>query len=95
MGVPIGVEIDTAKEGVLAADVVALGTKLAGGIADADAGTAAVGAAVFQDAGMDFMAHLASWSDSFNESFFLINVSRSEQAVLYSFSIYPLLPLQR
>ena len=53
MGVPVGVEIDIAKEGVFPVGVVVLGAKLAGGIADDDAGTAALGAALLHDAGMD------------------------------------------
>ena len=81
MGVPLGVEIDTANEGVLAVDVNVCGAKLVGGKADGDAGTEAAGATVFHEAGIDFIAHLASWSDSFRESFFLIVASRSAQAV--------------
>ena len=56
----MGVEIDTAKDGVMAVDIVALGAKLVGGKADGDAGTAVVGTAVLQEAGIDCMAHLAS-----------------------------------
>ena len=72
----------SAKEGVLAVDVVALGAKLVGGKADGDAGTAAAGAGAFHEAGIDFMAHFASWSDNFRESFFLIVASRSAQSRL-------------
>ena len=85
LGVPLGVAIDTAKEGVLAADVFVLEAKLLGGKAEGDAGTAVVEAGAFHEAGIDCIANFASWSDNFNESFFLIVASRSAQAVLYSF----------
>ena len=77
----MGVDVDTANEGVLAVDANVCGAKLVGGKADGDAGTAAVGATVFHEAGIDFIAHLASWSDNFRGSFFLIVASRSAQAV--------------
>ena len=60
MGVPMGVEIDIAKDGVLPVGIVVLGARLVGGTADGDAGTAALGAALLHDAGIDLMAHLAS-----------------------------------
>ena len=86
LGVPVGVEIDIAKEGVLPAGVVVLGAELVGGMAeDDDAGTAALGAALLHDVGIDLMAQLASWSDSFSESFFLITWSHSEHAERHSF----------
>ena len=42
LGVSLGVAIDTAKEGVLAADVFVLDATLLGGKAEGDAGTVAV-----------------------------------------------------
>ena len=76
----------TANAGVLPAGVVVLGAELVGGIAeDEDAGTTALGAALLHDAGIVLIAQLASWSDNFNESFFLIAWSRSEHAERYSF----------
>jgi len=85
LGVSLGVAIDTAKEGVLAADVFVLEAILLGGKADGDAGAVAVEAGAFHEAGIDCIANFASWSDNFKESFFLIVASRSAQAVLYSF----------
>ena len=85
LGVPIGVEIDIAKDGILPVGIVVLGARLVGGTADGDAGTAAFGTVLLHDAGIGLMAQLASLSDNFSESFFLITWSRSEQAVRYSF----------
>ena len=56
LGVPLGVAIDTAKYGVLAVGVVALGAKLVRGKTDGDAGAAAVGTGAFHEAGIDFIA---------------------------------------
>ena len=85
LGVSLGVAIDTAKEGVLAADVFVLDATLLGGKAEGDAGTVAVEAGAFHEAGIDCIANFASWSDNFKGSFFLIVASRSAQAVLYNF----------
>ena len=85
MGVPIGVEIDIANDGVLPVGVVVLGARLVGGTADGEDGTVALVATLLHDAGIEPMVRLASWSDCFSESFFLITWSRSEQADWYSF----------
>ena len=80
LGVPIGVEIDTANDGVMPVGAVVLGIRLVGGIADGEAGTAALVATLLHDAGIEPMVLFASWRDCFSESFFLITWSRSEQA---------------
>ena len=59
---------------------VDLGIRLVGGIADGEAGTAALVATLLHDAGIEPIVRFASWSDCFSESFFLITWSRSEQA---------------
>ena len=57
---------------------IVLGTKLVGGVADGEAGTAALVATLLQDAGIEPIVRFASWSDCFSESFFLITWSRSD-----------------
>ena len=72
LGVPIGVEIDIANDGVLPVGAVVLGIRLVGGTADGEAGTVALVDTLLHDAGTVLIVSLASWSDCFNESFFLI-----------------------
>ena len=72
LGVPTGVEIDTANDGVLPVSAVVLGTRLVGGTADGEAGTVALVATLLHDAGTELIVSFASWSDCFSESFFLI-----------------------
>ena len=85
LGVPVGVEIDIAKDGVLPVGAVVLGTRLVGGTADGEAGNVALVATLLHDAGTELIVSFASWSDCFSESFFLITWSRSKQADWYSF----------
>ena len=81
LGVPIGVEIDTANDGVLPVSAVVIGTRVVGGTADGEAGsTVALVDTLLHDAGTVLIVGLASWSDCFNESFFLITWSHSEHA---------------
>ena len=56
---------------------VVLGTRLVGGTADGEAGTVALVVTLLHDAGTVLIVSLASWSDCFSESFFLIAWSRS------------------
>ena len=77
---PIGVEIDTANDGVLPVSAVVLGTRLVGGTTDDEAGTAALVDTLLHDAGTVPIVSFASWNNYFNELFFLITWSRSEHA---------------
>ena len=70
LGVPIGVEIDTANDGVLPVSAVVLGTRVVGGTTDGEAGIVALVDTLLHDAGTVLIVSLASWSDCFNESFF-------------------------
>ena len=87
-GVPIGVEIGTTNDGVTPAFAAALEMGFVEGTEDDEAGAIFRAIALFHDVGIEVMVFtvtLASCSDSFSESFFLITWSRSEHAVWYSF----------
>ena len=60
LGVPIGVEINTANDGVLPVSAVVLGTRVVGGTADGAAGTVALVDTLLHDAGIVFIVSLAS-----------------------------------